>query len=152
MWNMLAVILWTGAFCRNVIWESVHDRRDISFSKRGIVKFSFRIVFTIRIVMRISCTLTFCTRWIGTSIFPLRGSPGGRGRLFSGTAHGSFYTARRPGGNWRRRANAHVLLSDTFLRLWHIPHLFPKSKFYCCSQGRLNLLRLFLTQRNWKRT
>ena len=143
MQNILGVILWAGAFRRSVTEDSINDHRDIGFSKRSVVNF-FRVIFTIQIVTRISCTMMLCTGWIGTSIFSLHGSPGGRGHLFSGTAHGSsfyiarrllaaalgssFYTARRPGGNWHHQVNAHVLLSDQFLRSWSIPYLHPISK------------------------
>ena len=145
MWNILAVIPWAGAFHRNVTEDSINDRRDIAFSKRCVVSF-FRIIFAISIVMWITAAARwhFAHGWIGTSIFLLRGSPGGKGCLFLGTARGSsfyiarwllaaalvcsFYTACWLDGNWRRWANAHVLLSSLFLCSWHIPPLLPNSK------------------------
>ena len=136
--------MWTDAFCRNVSEDNVNDCRDIGFSKWGVINF-FHIVFTVQIITRISYTLTLCTRWM------LHGSPGGRGHLFSWTAHGSsFYTTCRLGGNWHHQMNAHVLLSGPFLHSWHIPCLLPNSK---------NQISLLFSQAkftspipNWKHT
>ena len=154
MWNILAVIPWAVAFCRNITEDCVDDRGDIGLSKRGVVRFLRIVVFTIWIATRISCTrtMTLCTGCTGAGISSLRSSPGGRGRLFSGTARGaSAYTtrglpaARRPGGNWRRRVTSHVPLSGPFTLSWYIARLLPNKKIHWCSHG-LNLPRLFPTE------
>ena len=132
MWNILAVIPWAIAFHRNVTEDSVNDH--------GIL----RIIFTIRIVTRISCTrtMTLCMGYTGTSISLLCGSPGGRGHLFLGTACGSsFYTVRwlpaahRPGGNWLHWTNSHVPLFGPFPCLWHIARLLSNKNFLLLSRA-----------------
>ena len=153
MWNILAVIPWAVAFRRNVTEDSVDDWGDIGLTKWGVVRF-LCIVFTIWIATRISCTctMTLCTGCTGTGISSLRGSPGGRGHLFSGTARGtSAYTTRqllatrRLGGNWRHQVNSHVPLSGLFPRSWHIARLLPNKKIHYCSH-RLNSPHLFPTE------
>ena len=164
MWSILVVIPWAGAFHRNVTEDSVDDCGDIGFSKWGVISF-FRIAFAIRVMIRINCTMTLCKGWIGTSTFLLCGSPGGRGHLFSGTAHGSsfytarrllaaalgcsFYTAHQLGGNWCHRVNAHVVLFGLLLHLWHSSRLLPNSK----NNSLLFLLAEFTSPiPNWKHT
>ena len=91
-------------------------------------------------------TMTLCLGCTGAGISLFYGSPGGRGRLFLGTARGaSAYITRRlpathrPGGNLRRRVNSHVPLFRPFPHLWHIVRLLPNKKFSAVLTGLIHL-------------